>query len=157
MNDLTNDRLGTLVVEALERTAFVLAETVEAEEAATFKPTRHAIVSFKGAANGAVLLSGDDGFVSELASSILGVEPEDVDPTNEGKDALNELANIVGGSVILEFGGADQDYQYGLPTSLAQRDVPDDPPDAVRCFVEAECGILSVAWLPNVAGAKAAA
>ena len=108
MSQLTSQRIGQLVIEALERTAFVLAETVDAGRAAELpKPIHFSRIVYTGPTQGEVHLAAIDGFVRELASSILGVEPEEVDTETQGQDAIKELANIVGGSTILELGGAD--------------------------------------------------
>ena len=158
MNNLTASRIGELVVEALERTAFLLADTIDEVEAAELPAaTRFARITFSGAAEGSIVLSASEGFVQELASSLLGVEPDQVDPDNEGRDALNELANIVGGSVILQLGGAEKQYQYGLPRALAKEEVPKDSPGMIKCFVESEGELLSVGWLPHPGSSAAAA
>ena len=157
MNTLSSDRIGELVIEALERTAFVLAETVAPDELESgFQPRHFARVTFTGAAEGAVVLAADDAFVLELASSFLGVEPDDVDINVEGRDALNELANIVGGSVILEYDGAVRQYNYGLPEAITKDQLPPEADDAVSCGVSSESGVLTVFWLPR-ADARAAA
>lgn len=158
MNDLTASCIGELVVEALERTAFVLAETIDQTEAAELPAaTRFSGISFTGAVEGSIVLSASEGFVMELASSLLGVEPEEIDPDNEGRDALNELANIVGGSVILKMGGADKNCEYGLPRALAGDEVPEDSSVMIRCFIESEGELLSVGWLPAAGSSSAAA
>ena len=149
MSELTSDCIGDLVVDALERTAFVLAETVPASDAMdNFQPNHFAKIGFTGVANGCIILAADTEFVSEVASSLLGVEPEDVDPDKEGRDALGELANIVGGSIIIEFGGEDQNYEYGLPTSLTRAQLPPEPDGTVKCYLQSECGMLCVSWVP---------
>lgn len=158
MNNLNADRIGQLVVEALERTAFVLADPVPADYAESLPvPDRFSKVDFSGAAVGSVVLSASEGFVRELASSLLGVEPDEVEPDCDGQDALNELANIVGGSVILELGGAEKEYHYGLPCTMSPNEVPDDTPGTVRSYLEAEGELLCVAWTPQDAVNSAAA
>ena len=94
------------------------------------------------------MLSATDGFLVELASSILGVEATEVDSDKEGKDALDELANIVGGSVILELGGEDQYIKYGLPSALDESDLPEVGEHTVKCYLECERELLVVTWQP---------
>ncbi len=150
MNDLTPDRIGDLVVEALERTAFVLAETVEPDQLQTeFAPTRFACIAFTGVAVGSIVLSATDEFVAELASSLLGVEPEEITLEKEGVDALSELANIVGGSIIIDLGGEKEHYEYGLPLSLHADQLPEEPSGTLKTYLESESGMLCVAWLPG--------
>ena len=158
MNQMTSQRIGQLVIEALERTAFVLAETVDAGEAAQLpEPTQFSRIAYTGPTQGEVLLAASDGFVRELASSILGVEPEDVDAEVQGKDAIKELANIVGGSTILELGGTDCQYSLRLPELLDGSSVPEPGENDVACFVESEGEILKVVWRPMNTSQSAAA
>lgn len=149
--ELTNDLIAERVIEALERTAFVLAEPVDPSEAAEcrFAPTLASVVGFTGAADGDVVLTADDGFLRELASSMLGVEPEEVDLASTGRDALNELANIVGGSIIIELGGVERDYSYGLPRAVAPAEAAAAAPSGASCLVRSEQGLIRVAWTPN--------
>lgn len=153
MTDLNPDRMAELAIEALERTAFVLAEPAESED--EFKPAYFARVGFTGAAEGHVVLAADGGFVSELASSMLGVEPEEVAPDTEGQQALNELANIVGGSVIIDLGGEKADYKYGLPEQIGPTDAGATNAGSVSGLVASEEGHLRVTWIPATARAAA--
>lgn len=157
MNALTSERVGELVTEALERTAFVLVDTIEGDADDEFQPTMYSMIGFRGLANGSVLLAADDDFAAELASSMLGVEPEDVDPSTEGKDALNELANIVGGSIMIDLGGEHENYEYGLPQSLTDEQLPEATEGMVKSLLQSEMGLLEVTWLPEVASRSAAA
>jgi hypothetical protein len=158
MSELNSNRMGELVIEALERTAFVLADICEDEDqAAAFTPTQCSTIAFEGLGDGRLLLASDVAFVAELASSLLGVEPEEVSPEAEGADALSELANIVGGSVMLEFGGADHEYTHGLPETIAADAFAFDAPGNVNCTLESETGMIRVTWMPGGASAKRAA
>lgn len=147
MTVLTPLRIGELVVDALERTAFVLVDVVDEERVKELcPPNRHSRVQFSGAEFGTIVLSATDGFLVELASSILGVEATEVKPDNEGKDALCEMANIIGGSVILELGGEDQYIKYGLPCAIEESDLPEVGDDTVKCYLEYEGELLVVTW-----------
>jgi hypothetical protein len=159
MTMLDASQIARLVVEALERTAFVLADEIDVLDADQLPAlTRFSRVVFSGAADGTVLLSASDGFVQELAASLLGVELDEVSPDAEGRDALNELSNIVGGSIILALGGAEKHYEYGLPEALDAAAVPSSfPTEAVHCYIESEGESLRVSWLPGVCGDLAAA
>lgn len=158
MSQLTSQRIGQLVIDALERTAFVLAETVDAGEAAQLpKPTYFSRIVYTGPTQGEVLLAASDGFVRELASSILGVEPEDVDAEIEGQDAIKELANIVGGSTILELGGVNCQYSLELPELLDGSSIPEPGDSGAASFVESEGELLKIVWRPMDSSQSAAA
>ena len=98
MTTVDAERLGGLVVDALERIAFLIVEPCdEADLPGPFEATRRARIAITGVGEGAVWLDADDGFVCELAAGLLGCDSDEVDAATTGRDALSELANIVGG------------------------------------------------------------
>ena len=158
MSQLTSQRIAQLVIDALERTAFVLAEPVDAERAAELPAvTCFSRIFYTGPDQGQLFLAASEGFVRELVSSLLGVEPEDVDPVSQGEDAIKELANIVGGSTILELSGADCHYSLNLPELVEAPEMPEPGDRGAACFVESEGELLKVIWRPSDASRSAAA
>ncbi len=158
MSQLTSQRIAQLVIEALERTAFVLAEPVDAERAAELPAvTCFSRILYTGPDQGQLFLAASDGFMRELVSSLLGVEPEDVDPVSQGEDAIKELANIVGGSTVLELGGADCEYSLNLPELVEAPEMPEAGDRGAECFVESEGELLKVIWSPSDPSRSAAA
>ena len=150
MSQLTSQRIAQLVIEALERTAFVLAEPVDAERAAELPAvTCFSRIFYTGPDQGQLFLAASEGFMRELVSSLLGVEPEDVDPVSQGRDGIKELANIVGGSTILELGGTDCEYSLDLPELVEASDTPEPGDRGAACFVESEGELLKVIWRPS--------
>ncbi|TVQ51740.1 MAG: chemotaxis protein CheX [Phycisphaerales bacterium] len=150
MSQLTSERLMELTILALERTAFVMADPAESSAEDAVAATSHvAKINYAGPEGGSVVLCASDGFLREFASSLLGVEPEEVNPKCEGADALKELANIVGGSVILELGGDNCPYSLGLPSLVETSVIP--PIDhgsnqQIACVIEAELEPLCIIW-----------
>ena len=102
MQKINANQLEQLAIDVLERTAMLLADPIKHAMAETLDPpTRFACLSYSGSAVGTLYLAASDGFVAELASSLLGVETEEISLDVEGKDALNEMANIMTGSLVL--------------------------------------------------------
>ncbi len=158
MSQLTSQRIAQLVIEALERTAFVLAEPVDPERAAELPAvTCFSRILYTGPDQGQLFLAASEGFMRELVSSLLGVEPEDVDPVSQGEDAIKELANIVGGSTVLELGGADCEYSLNLPELVEAPEMPEAGDRGAECFVESEGELLNVIWHPSDPSRSAAA
>ena len=150
MTDVTATRLAELAVEALERTAFLISDPMPPEAAHEFdRPSWFSTITYHGSAKGALHLSASDGFVRELASSLLGVEPEEVDMQTHGRDAINELANIVGGSVTLELGSDTQQFSLGLPEEAEPDASPSAGANVTLCFLESEGELLTIS---HVAG-----
>ena len=112
---ITPDRLAELAVKALERTAFMMADPAEVSANAVASANRRATIRYAGPASGLVTIRTNDDFLRSLASNLLGEEPDAIDLTTCGDDAIKELTNILGGSVIHELGGADNTFSLGLP------------------------------------------
>ncbi len=110
---LDPDTLARLAIDALERTAFVLADpcgdSTNLPAADTF-----ARIGFSGPSNGSVELHASRAFARNLAASILGCDASEISDV-QAEEALRELANIVGGSVITALGGSDCRFSLGLP------------------------------------------
>ncbi len=145
MSELTPRRLGELMTEALERIAFVITEPCdESDLPLPFSPSQRARISIGGVGCATVWLEADDGFLCEFAAGLLGCDPDEVDPTAAGRDALTELANIIGGSVVVELGGTDREYRLGLPEALdpSAEPAPLEAAGAVHCLLASDEGAV---------------
>jgi CheY-specific phosphatase CheX len=114
VSTLTTDQLNEIALTALERSAFVFAEPA-ASDARMPRPTTFARIRVSGSVRGELHLGASEGFLRELAASLLGVEPEEVDPAAHGSDALKEMANMIAGSVVIRYDGENRAYTLGLP------------------------------------------
>jgi len=153
MTDVDANRLTDLVLAALERTVLVLADPVDeppTEPAAFAARTR-----FEGFTEGEVLLCCDAGFACEAAAGLLGSEPDEVDADVEGRQILDELANIVGGSVITALGGDHHPYRQHLPERI-DVDAAAPTPGDVTTTLRSEDGWMTVTWRALDAGRAAA-
>ena len=131
---LPAETLARLSIEALERTAFVLADPCEDPE--TLAPAElHARIDFRGPEIGSVDLGATRAFARNLAASLLGTDASDV-TDEQSEEALRELANILGGSVITRLGGTDCQFLLGLPQLGATQS--DERSSATQCTLDAE-------------------
>jgi len=142
MTEITINELEQIVTDALERTAFVMVD-VEDEDLSGML-SHHARVVYSGPENGQLLLSASGGFLAELASNLIGVEPDEVSPDLEGVDALAELANILGGSLVNRLGAESVPYTLGLPESLSA--ATGGGAGSLVCRLESEGEPLHVSW-----------
>lgn len=146
MNSITAQMLTDATISALERTAMVLAEPGSPDQPSE-PVTRFAQIRYSGPSQGALTLGANEGFLREVAASLLGVETSEVDVDVQGMDALRELANILGGSVILAMSGETCRFSLGLPESTPPADLSVPPgPNAASCAVVADGGVLRVKW-----------
>lgn len=155
MNHIEPDRLTEMVTDALERTCFMVSDPSDEAAAAErgYTLDRCARIAYNGPSAGCILAVASKGFIEELASSLLGCEPDEINLEVEGRDAIKELANILGGSVILELGGDDCEYRLGLPEEAE----PIPFTTGAQCYVESTCGALRVYWAPQTDASSMAA
>ena len=141
--------IAAITIETLERTAFVLADHIDPKQASELPaPTYFSAIEYTGPHTGSVHLAASKGFLLELASSILGLEPNDINPDEEGIEALNELANIVGGGIVLDLGGIETSFKLGLPKNSKQDSVHNGLPDSVVSCLDSEGELLRITWQP---------
>ena len=147
MSDIQTERLTEMVTDVLERTCFMISDPSDADAVAGngFVLAHSARIAYTGPGAGFVYVVASDGFLEELASSLLGCEPEEINLDVDGRDAINELANIMGGSVTLELGGDKSEYRLGLPEKF-EATIPDSGTDI---YIESMAGALRVCWLPT--------
>lgn len=156
MSNMNNDTLNDLVVDALSKIAFVFVDPVDSDEAEELpQPTAFTSIRYEGTSTGTVALAASEGFLRELTSSLLGLEPEDIDPATEGLDALRELANILGGSVVHEIGGVEQQITLALPEASPQLPAGALDSGSLTCSFDSEGERLDVIWMTNAARAAA--
>jgi CheY-specific phosphatase CheX len=139
MKPIESTDLADMTIRILERTAMVLAEPADSD-AGQPAPSRFARIAFQGPTNGTLTVCASDDFLCEVAAGLLGAEPSDVDVSVQGLDALKEMANMLGGSVILALSGETCEYSLGLPEIVAAA------PAASRtaCTVVGDGGVLKV-------------
>ena len=146
MKPVTPELLTQLAIDALERTAFVLAEEAESCDSIAENGTSVG-VKYTGPSSGCLAIHADGEFVTELVSSMLGIEPSEVVLGREGVDALKELANIVAGSLLRELGAEHEYYRLGLPDICNTQIVP----DAACCLLSSEGGLIQISWCDTIA------
>jgi len=154
MNMITPDRLAELTVRALERTAFMMADPVPVEPSALAAAGRCAAIRYSGPGSGIVTLRTTDDFLQALVANLLGVEADEAQIESYAQDALSELTNILGGSVISELGGRECVYSLGLPQ--LSEPAPADASTQI-CCLESEGQLLFVAWRPEAVSSSLAA
>lgn len=143
MKTIDATALADMTVSILERTAMVTAEPAT-EGHVHPRPTRFARIAYRGPSRGTLVVGANDGFLREFAAGMLGIENADVDVASQGDDVLTEMANTLGGSVILALSGDSCEYLLGLPELVPAADV--SAATGAACTVVTECGVLNVRW-----------
>lgn len=147
MPEITAENLAELATQALERTAFMLVDP--SEDADPGQLTRHASISYTGDEGaGELYVSASEGFTLELASSLLGCEPDEIDVEEQGVDAVRELANILAGSVLTSIGGQEHAFRMGLPETVESHTNEDG---CVSCAMDSMGEPLVISWRAKAA------
>ncbi len=154
MTKLDGDQVSLALVRILERLAFVLAEPWHSFPDDLIENSfGHAQISFAaddGTTGVDLILSGNTGFLTELAASILGLENDEVDDCTRG-DALLELANVIGGEIVMMLGGESIAYTLSLPKTVDTDKAVSGPSwggdvDLDACAIQSEEGYMHVAF-----------
>jgi hypothetical protein len=77
-----------------------------------FETGLQAQIELRGDWNGRLVLTCDSGVAAQIASAMLGVDPDEALPEDDVHDAVGEVLNVVGGSVKGALGGV---LALGLP------------------------------------------
>jgi hypothetical protein len=120
MTIVSKDSFFLTLQNALERMAFVLADESDEVPSEVLARTGHqAVIDLQGEERTSwLLVAATDGFVRELASGMMGLEPTEVDPKEHGEPTVAELANVFGGEMLLAQGGEFRPMRLGLPRAL---------------------------------------
>lgn len=121
---LEKSQLERVVAGALERTAFVLTDPSDLREALVYD--QHAHITYTSAGEEAdIFLSASEGFLREVAASMLGLEEDDPELASELGEALSELANILAGEIVVCLGGEETRFVLGIPEGCGVATIPD--------------------------------
>jgi len=143
MKDLTNEHVADLATSALESMAFMMLDPADASDATEMD--HHARISYSSNDEcSEVFLSASQGFLSELASSMLGVEIEDVSMEEEGLPALTELANVLAGEVARALGAESTPFDVGMPELIDSVPEPMSTRESVDCYLDSMGEMLRV-------------
>ena len=149
MLTVSGELLQGVVSGALERMAFVFVEQSElTREEVLALSVAHAAITLRGVQRYTVTVSATAGLVQEVASGMIGCEPENIDVDEHGSAAVSELANVFGGELVLQLAAEDESLQLELPEELSDQAAGERCDHAVdggvTCVVGSELGDMLV-------------
>lgn len=152
MLTVSSDNLQSVVTNSLERMAFVFCESTQLTGGEVLAlASAHASIELRGDTNYVVTVSASSGFIQEVASGMMGCEPEEIDVDDHGRAAVAELANIFGGELVMRLASQDEGMLIGLPRELDDDEIGrilDATADGGLCTILAtELGQLMVCVL----------
>ncbi len=104
-----------VVMETLEEAAFVFTEPSEGNLPWSEDKVLEARLDYGGEATGTLMMAATTDSLMEIASNLLGVEPDEPDVETKQADAFGEMLNIIGGVLVEAWFGAESEVQLDVP------------------------------------------
>jgi hypothetical protein len=114
MAEPTSTLLEEVLGQVLQDAAFVFAEPAEEPEA-WGSPLYAVKLAFESVRGGELRLTAGRGAAVEIAANMLGLDASDPEAAEQGRAALGELLNVIGGAFVTRFFGTKVPSQLGLP------------------------------------------
>jgi CheY-specific phosphatase CheX len=148
MGTVTSDSFCGLVIQALERMAFVLAEPIELTPGEVLAScVAHAAIDLDGETPYRLCVAATPGMVREIAAGMMGIDAEEIDVDEHAAATVAELANVLGGELIMLLTSGVAAASLGLPSPVdgdAVGAVLDDPADGFAFVLGGDAGQLLV-------------
>jgi hypothetical protein len=138
MPDAMPALLTEVLGEILQDAAYVFAEPAQ-EPAAWGVPVVSAEIAFESLKGGKLRLTAAPGVAAEMAANMLGVDATDAAAAENGRAAVAEVLNVIGGAFVTRYFGTGVPSQLGLPTAELLAAPPRGPRTAAALVV-AESG-----------------
>jgi len=138
MRDPTPALLEEVLGQVLQEAAFVFAEPSDEPDCWT-PPVLIAQIAFESVRGGMLRLTLPPRGAVEIAANMLGVDPGDPEAETQGRAALAEILNVIGGAFVTRFFGTKVPSQLGLP-STALLDAPLRAPRTCAATLQLESG-----------------
>ncbi|HEX7596962.1 MAG TPA: chemotaxis protein CheX, partial [Polyangia bacterium] len=124
-NQLTRERLASVVIDLLESAAFMFAVTSD-EKPWVAEEILHArlILGHEERFQLSICVPSELGLT--LAANLLGLEPDSDDAKAGIGDSVGELANMVAGLVAVDLFGPDVVCKIGVPQVLPEQGLDHD-------------------------------
>jgi CheY-specific phosphatase CheX len=141
MSEPTQQMLAEVLSNVLEEAAFFMIEPepVPAEyDGEVFSAT----IDFEAVRGGQLRLTASRNLARNLAANMLGIDPADTEADEQGRNALGEILNVLGGAFITRHFGTKVPFQLGLPN--VADDVPPGRHPTCAAAVRVDTGDLVV-------------
>ena len=132
--ELLTDILGTV----LQDSAFMFVEPAE-EPAEWGEKVFAATLAFESVKGGVLRLTMALPVGVELAANMLGTEITDPEAEENGRAAVSEILNVIGGAFVTRYFGTKVPSQLGLPQALLSNK-PATGPATCSALVRSESG-----------------
>jgi len=141
MSEPTPELLTEVLSSVLEEAAFFMIEP-EPVPPAFDGDVFSATIDFEAVRGGQLRLTASRNLARNLAANMLGIDPADPEADDQGRNALGEILNVLGGAFITRHFGTKTSFQLGLP-AVADT-VPEERRSTCAAAVRVDTGDLIV-------------
>ncbi len=138
MPEPTPELLTDILGQVLQESAFIFAEP-EDEPPAWDGTTLTARIAFESTRGGTLRLVTSPDAAAEIAANMLGIDPGEEARAN-GRAAVSELLNVLGGAFLTRYFGTAVPSQLGLPATEVTDGPPRHEPRSCAATVRLESG-----------------
>lgn len=117
MHEVTPELLTDILGTVLQDSAFMFVEPAE-EPAEWGEKVFTATLAFESVKGGMLRLTMALPVGVELAANMLGTELDDPEAEENGRAAVSEILNVLGGAFVTRYFGTKVPSQLGLPQAL---------------------------------------
>lgn len=141
MSDPTPQMLTEVLSSVLEEAAFFMIEPEPVPpdyDGDVFSAT----IDFEAVRGGQLRLTASRNLARNLAANMLGIDPSEAEADEQGRNALGEILNVLGGAFVTRHFGTKVPFQLGLPSVVDE--IPGDRHPTCAAAVRVDTGDLIV-------------
>jgi len=139
MVEATPELLTDILGSVLQDSAFMFVEPSE-EPAEWGEKVFAATLAFESVKGGTLRLTMALPVGVELAANMLGTEIDDPEAEENGRAAVSEILNVIGGAFVTRYFGTKVPSQLGLPQALMSSQPASGPRTTCSALVRSETG-----------------
>ncbi len=117
MSRLSREALANVTRSVLETAVFLFCDDVPMGAEPLKGDVIEAVIRFEAATSGQIALRLPRNLGLEAAANLLGVEADDPDAQESAMAAVAELLNMISGSALKEWFGAQARWSLGVPAT----------------------------------------
>ena len=138
MPEASRELLTDILGQVLQESAFIFAEPDEEPEAWEGEALV-ARIAFESTRGGSLRLVTTLLAASDIAANMLGIDPGEEADAN-GRAAVSELLNVLGGAFLTRYFGTAVPSQLGLPSTTTTKGSPEPVKRSCAAAVRLESG-----------------
>ncbi len=114
--EIQKDKIGEVFCQVIEQMAFMFGEETDAESIDTPEGSIiQARMGFSGTPSGELAIDVPEEIAPLIAENLLGIDAEDEEAQQKGRDALKEILNVTCGNILTTLFGEGPIFELTVP------------------------------------------